>query len=422
MTKKGVGVILPLVIPDYRSDSMSQRLSAPDGTRELPAEQVRQLTTDLLTEHLPLGIAGYRYRDADIFNVLVAAATQGRSIASVCQQLVDAPSANLVRQYLVQGLFEQEELDMLEARLNTLLVAHLPPGLTAQSLRIAIDLTLLPYYGTAGLEPDQLRRGEAKAGTTRFHCYATASVLHAGRRVTLALTFVHADEALFDVLVDLLGRLTRLGIRIQRLFLDRGFASVAILRYLAEQPFTSIVALPKRGQRLKALLTGRASYQTTYTMHSAEDGDLTFPLDVACRYATGRRGHHGMEHLPFAVMGQSPCELPVRQVAEEYRDRFGIESGYRQMNAVRARTTSRDPALRLLLVAVALLLTNLWVWLKTSLVASTPRTARAAARAWLENAFRLDRFCDLLIEAIKARYHVQTALRYPFAFATPLKL
>ncbi|MBI4492513.1 MAG: hypothetical protein HY690_06940 [Chloroflexi bacterium] len=174
---------------------------------------------------------------------------------------------------------------------------------------------MLPSYGTQGLEPDQLRRGEAKAGTTRFPCYATVPVPHAGRRVTLALTFVHADEALVDVLLDLLGRLKRLGVRIQHLFVDREVASVVILRSLDEQPFTSIVALPKRGERLKALLVGRKSYRTSYTRRSAEDGEVTFPLYVACRYAAGRRGQHGIDSLPFAVVGQPPCRLSVRQVA-----------------------------------------------------------------------------------------------------------
>ncbi len=77
--------------------------------------------------------------------------------------------------------------------------------------------------------PEQFCRGEAKAGTTRFHCYATAYVLHAGRRVTLALTFVYGCEALCDVLDDLLQRLRRLGVQIKRLFLDRALAAESTL-------------------------------------------------------------------------------------------------------------------------------------------------------------------------------------------------
>jgi hypothetical protein len=401
---------------------MPQRLSAPHPSEDLTAEQLREFTVRQLCEHLPLGLHGYRYTDSDIFNVVVAAAAQGRSIDRTCAQLRDTPSATRVRDTLTERVFTWHNLEHLEARLNALLVAQLPGDVRTQPQRVAIDLTLLPYYGTTGLEPDQLRRGEAKAGTTRFHCYATASVLRAGRRLTLALTFVHAEEALVDVLTDLLGRIARLGVLIRRLFLDREFASVAILQHLAAQPLPSVIAVPKRGDRLKALLHGRTSYQTTYTMRSADDGEVSFPLHIACRYAAGRRGRHGIDYLPFAVVGQGADTLRVRHVADEYRLRFGVEAGYRQMNAVRAPTTSRDPALRLLLVAVALLLTNLWVWLKAYLLAATPPRYRQVARVWLDATLRLASLCDLLVEAIKARYHTRSALSFPFPLQAPLNV
>src|SRR3712207_3004643 len=117
---------------------MAHRLSVPDGSPDLTAEQVRRLTIDLVEEHLPLGLHGYRYADADIFNVMVVAAAQGRSVASVCRQLAAAPSANLVLQYLHERLFAREPFEHVEARLNRLLVARLPPGLTQRPLRLAI--------------------------------------------------------------------------------------------------------------------------------------------------------------------------------------------------------------------------------------------------------------------------------------------
>lgn len=49
-------------------------------------------------------------------------------------------------------------------------------------------------------------------------------------------------------------------------------------------------------------------------------------------------------------------------MSETYRQRFGIETTYRQMNEVRIRTSSRDPLLRFLYVAIALILRNIWVW------------------------------------------------------------
>ena len=44
-----------------------------------------------------------------------------------------------------------------------------------------------------------------------------------------------------------------------------------------------------------------------------------------------------------------------------YRQRFGIEASYRQMNQVRTRTTSRNPVIRLLLVGLAFVIFNLYI-------------------------------------------------------------
>jgi IS4 transposase len=49
--------------------------------------------------------------------------------------------------------------------------------------------------------------------------------------------------------------------------------------------------------------------------------------------------------------------------------RFGVETSYRQMNQLRIRTCTRNPTLRLLFVAVALLLRNLWAWLHWAVLA-----------------------------------------------------
>ena len=397
---------------------MAQRSSV-HPTQPVDAEQVRAMTVRHLVEALPLGVAGYAYTDADIYTLLVAAAAEQRSLESVSHQFVAGPSANLVRHYLGERVLEPLAVEELEERMNALLAACLPSGLVGRQVRIAIDLTLLPYYGRYADEPGEIRRGQAKAGTTRFHAYASAYAIRNGRRVSVAVAFVQAEDAIADVLEELLARVQTLRIGVKRLYLDREFASVAILRALSDQPFVSIVPVPKRGAELRRLLPRRKSIRTSYTMTSAEDGALSFPL-----WLVVRPGEEGAEpvSLPFAVVGQAHPDLSPQQVAEEYRQRFGIEASYRLMHQGLARTSSRDPGLRLLLVTVGLLLTNLWVWLKAVLVAHTRREERAVARAWLEQAFRLDGFRDLLVEAIRARYHVHTAVDYPFSLRSSITL
>ncbi len=87
-----------------------------------------------------------------------------------------------------------------------------------------------------------------------------------------------------------------------------------------------------------------------------------FPLWVAVRYWKGKHKKHGARYLFFAVIGT--CRSSILSVAEEYRHRFGIEASYRLMNQVRAKTTTKSQQVILLLVAIALLVKNIWVWFK----------------------------------------------------------
>ena len=52
-----------------------------------------------------------------------------------------------------------------------------------------------------------------------------------------------------------------------------------------------------------------------------------------------------------------------REIRELSRKHFGIETTYRPRNEARIKTCTRDPRLRLLFVALALVLRNVWVWI-----------------------------------------------------------
>jgi hypothetical protein len=76
---------------------------------------------------------------------------------------------------------------------------------------------------------------------------------------------------------------------------------------------------------------------------------------------------------------------------------FNQFSTYRQLDPLRARTTSRNPALRFFPLGMGFLLLNIWVMLR---FLATRLIARDPAR-WDENAFRLFRFIAFLRRAIE---------------------
>jgi len=69
------------------------------------------------------------------------------------------------------------------------------------------------------------------------------------------------------------------------------------------------------------------------------------------------------------------CDLIDRtpkEVETLYRKRSAIETAFRTMREARARTSTTDPAVRLLFVLVSFLLRNLWVIVRWGVLA-TPR-------------------------------------------------
>jgi len=68
------------------------------------------------------------------------------------------------------------------------------------------------------------------------------------RRLTLAVVFVKPGEAFVEIVARLLRQVAALGVRIRRVYADKGFCSVPVLRWLAAQHLPAIVAVPIRGK------------------------------------------------------------------------------------------------------------------------------------------------------------------------------
>ena len=105
----------------------------------------------------------------------------------------------------------------------------MPKAVRRKSRVLGIDLTLIPYHGQPALDPKEIFRGEPKSGTTHFHAYASAVVLHKGHRYTLALTHVEYGDSMKEVVQRLLAIVRRRCVKIRFLLLDKGFFSVEVM-------------------------------------------------------------------------------------------------------------------------------------------------------------------------------------------------
>lgn len=346
----------------------------------LTPAHVHKRAADLLIEQLELTDYKRTCPARTLLSILFAAGARLTSLSAAAQGLRDAPSAETVRKALRANT---PAIEALESRINRALGAAAPTD-SGTGAHVAIDLTLTPYHGTHHTHENELYRSQAKSGTTHFHAYATAYLIRHGPRVTIALTYVRRGEALAHVVKRLLRVARKAGVRPGLVLLDRGFFSVGVIRYLqaARTPF--LMPVPLRGRKkdhpdgpggTRVFGYWTKSGFGRHTLRHTSGRSATVGIAVHCRNRSGRRGKHGRERLVYAYWGWEPPA--PSQVSQLYRSRFGIETSYRQMNQCRARTCTRDPAVRLFLVGVALVLRNVWVWLHWHVLSDRRRGHRA---------------------------------------------
>jgi hypothetical protein len=347
----------------------------------LTPAHVRAHTQTLLQKHVRLADHGPKCTAGRLWAVLLYAASRLSSLAAACAALRDAPSDSAAHDALLATL---PELAELQRRVHRALQGDLPRCLRRRKQPLAIDLHLIPYHGEPLRDEAEVYRSKARDGTSHFHAYATAYVIRKGRRFTVALTSVRRSEPLQDVVRRLLAQAAKAGVRPRYLLLDREFCNVAVLRYLQASRRPFLMPLPRRGRGLdhpkgpsgsRVFAACKRSGWSRYTLTDQEGRKASVGVCVKCRNRRGERGRHGREALVYAY-GGGLAPGSYQWVKETYRTRFAIETTYRQLQQARITTCTRDPLLRFLYVAVALILRNVWVWLHWQVLAERRRGGR----------------------------------------------
>lgn len=398
---------------------MSKRPSK--DSRPILSQQLRQALIGTLKTHLPLDLDGQALDDEKLWEILLYASVNGIAIESACNALAEVPSGNTVRAHL-QGCLDPSCFGVfaLEESLHEALQHQLPVAvrrrLKGNGWEVGIDLVEIPYHGQPAGQAEELCRGLAKSGTTHFHRYATLAIVHHRCRYEVALTFVWADERMDQVIERLLGQAAQVGLRIRRAYLDKGFCRQEVFALLRRHRLPYLIPIPLRGKEggIRQLFVGRKGYRTTYTFNAGTPQQYTTDVIVIRRYCKGRYGRHQSDWFAYAAYGMEA--VPLAQIFDSYRRRFGMESGYRQMHQLRARTTSPSPTLRLLLVGLAFLLYNAYLLFRQ--IGHTTRAyGQRLRRIWLT----LSRMKQLLQQLIIAKLGLKdlTARVIPWMEAQP---
>jgi putative transposase len=344
-----------------------------------------------------------------LVQVLVRAGAERRSLDAIAGLAQQAPCAQTIRNAL--GKLLPKTTAALEPVVVQALHQRLPKSLRRRAQTMAIDLHNKPYYGDK--KTPGTFRGQPKASTKTFFAYATLLIIRKGQTFTVGLVPVLNSDALPSVIDRLLGKAAAGGLRPRRLLLDRGFYGAKVIMHLQQRNIPFVMPMIRRGKAgtTKKTCTGTAQFfvkgrrgwvRYTWEARLREAGRkspkgprIAVSIDVCMVPAPGQKG-------PWVFACHGMKKMPGKALAALYRRRFSIETSYRQMHEALALTCSRDVVYRLLLVLIAFVLRNLWVWLHWVLLSHRGKNGHRILRLHLMSARQmlhcLGRYLDEVLQ------------------------
>jgi putative transposase len=341
-----------------------------------------------------------------LLQLLLRASAERRSLEAIAGLAQNAPSVQSIRDCLAKLL--PRTTAALEPAIVHALHQRLPKSLKRRPRTMAIDLHTKPFYGDKNTPGTY--RGQPKASTKTFFAYATLLVVRKGQSFTVGLLPVVNGDDLCALIDRLLRQAAQHGLRPRCLLLDRGFYAGKVILHLQQQDIPFVMPMIRRG---KAGETEKDCTGTAQFFVKGRQGWVTYCWETRPR-TQGRKGPKGQrtavtnevcmvpppgkqgKQKPWVYACYRMSHRAGGEIAELYRRRFGIETSYRQMREGLAQTCSKNPVYRLVLVLIALVLRNMWVWL---------HWARLAGRG--EHGERV-----LRLELMRARQMLHSVTRY----------
>ena len=309
------------------------------------------------------------YGVKDLHHSLILLATENRYAESGMRRLrieassVRVPSGSWLRD-TVSSLSEQDITDKAEGAMDSTLKELRGFGVFNDRVVCAMDKHQIPRYDD-GME-SFLTRGKRKAGTMKFETYATLQCVEEGRRAQIACTHIGILDDNAEVIAGLLGQARLREIEISLLLLDREFYSASCMvrlekegqRYLMPCKLTPAV---KRA--IMEYTEGKRRKVSRCTVTPSEGREVaSFNIVILPRKGSEKETDPLKRLIAFATNIPRRFVLwNVKRLPDDYRTRWGIETGYAGVEGFRARTTSKNHSLRLLYFFYALILYNAWL-------------------------------------------------------------
>ena len=208
-----------------------------------------------------------------------------------------------------------------------------------------------------------------KNGTNKFEAYATVQVV--AERVNAVLDCVRVTRGSSDV--DFVRKFVRTlrdyKIRARLVLLDREFYSVDVMNALSASGNRYLMPAVKNRGIKTAIMEHHHGLRGAVSRHVMKNGAGRYERFVLIIRPAAKPGGGNKKkareitdgYIVFATnLPLGRAQLGILVLPEVYRRRWGIETGYRQIEEVRPWTTSRDAKFRMILFFASPFMYNMW--------------------------------------------------------------
>ena len=244
--------------------------------------------------------------------------------------------------------------------------------LPADGLVVAVDMHLIPRYDrTRG---EELTRSRYKNGTKYFERYVTIQCVNDGARLHLGCLPVPALESVPRMVRALMERCMADGIRIKMCLFDREFFSAENISNLNELGINYLMPCRNTHGVVESLRRFAADPRRDTLPCTLAGSGETAPYNMVVVERRSRDSKKAPTAPENRFIGFA-TNMPWVDVII-YAVRWGIESGYAKVEAMRAKTRSRRLGARLFCFIYSLIIFNMWVMARALLSASGLPLAR----------------------------------------------
>ncbi len=364
------------------------------------SRKITRKTTKLLKKHLGLRINdNATFSEDDHFHTLIHAAMQHVSLEESSAQLnilKKAPSPDATQYH-----FKKKGVKTLEHELDSLLqenVATLKKRRTIHKTKdVAIDFHLVPWYGESNA---WTVGGKHKQGTSYFVQFATLEIMEGGERLCIKAIPVTQFKSKEQAVEELLSFASKIGIRICRLYFDRAFPTTPVIKVLERFDVNWIAAISKN-EKVKDIIEDahlNKGFVREYKMGPKND-KVSFNLVLIKSKNYDNLDAKVIEKYVAFATNLSVDEKSRKDIAEFYRKRWGIETGYRVKREFRIRTSTRVYSMKILFFFVSVVMYNLWVILNFDALRTNPEVKRPSMTTdRMKFYYLIELFCSRTID------------------------